>query len=325
MKATFLKALCLYFLLGSYAQAATVTQTTLAAPKVDILFVIDNSASMASSQNMLIQSIPAFIQKLNMSILDYRIAVTTTDAYYYQQRLLSGNRYENTGYFFIDRNTPQNVRVFSVIANQGIYGNGDERTFRSFKEVLNFGENSDFRRPDAKLAILNLSDEDDFSHAAPDLITDYNDPRLTPVADFADFLAKQSGPAPATFSTISILDGICLKQLDDGGSVKRIGHRYSLLADATGGIKGSLCSIESSLMNYADFLGADIGAPPAYTITLDHTPIVETIAVRVNGRLLAQDAVNGWTYDAASKTLTLHGTAVPNKGDLVSVTYDYEN
>src|SRR5262245_34619860 len=50
--------------------------------KMDLLFVIDNSGSMGQEQTNLIANFPNFINVLDMSGLDYRVAVTTTSRNY---------------------------------------------------------------------------------------------------------------------------------------------------------------------------------------------------------------------------------------------------
>ena len=72
------------------------------------------------------------------------------------------------------------------------------------------------------------------------------------------------------------------------------------MADATGGMKGNLCNIKLAFAQYAQFVvdHAAVTPPSAdYKIKLDHTPILETIAVRVNGRLISQSPTDGWSYD----------------------------
>ncbi len=44
---------------------------------MDVLFVIDNSGSMGQEQTNLIANFPQFINVLDNSGLDYRVAVTT--------------------------------------------------------------------------------------------------------------------------------------------------------------------------------------------------------------------------------------------------------
>src|SRR5436190_127957 len=52
---------------------------TIGGPKVDILFVNDNSASMSFEQKALAARFDGFIQNLDSKKVDYRIAITTTD------------------------------------------------------------------------------------------------------------------------------------------------------------------------------------------------------------------------------------------------------
>lgn len=54
-------------------------QETIKGPKVDILFVNDNSASMSFEQKALADRFAGFIQHLDSKSVDYRIGITTTD------------------------------------------------------------------------------------------------------------------------------------------------------------------------------------------------------------------------------------------------------
>ena len=47
---------------------------------VDFIFVIDNSGSMGSSQNVVKMSFASFIQKFDENGIDYRIGIITTNA-----------------------------------------------------------------------------------------------------------------------------------------------------------------------------------------------------------------------------------------------------
>ena len=59
--------------------------------KIDILFVVDDSGSMAQEQANLTTNFPQFISVIEQSGLDYRVAVTTTGVdYTYSQGSLPG-------------------------------------------------------------------------------------------------------------------------------------------------------------------------------------------------------------------------------------------
>jgi hypothetical protein len=59
--------------------------------KIDILFVVDNSGSMAQEQANLATNFPQFISVIEASGLDYRVAITTTGMdFTYNQALFPG-------------------------------------------------------------------------------------------------------------------------------------------------------------------------------------------------------------------------------------------
>ena len=58
--------------------------------KLDVLFVVDNSGSMKASQSALAQNFPIFINYFKTKGYDFKIAITTTDAYYGDQFVNSG-------------------------------------------------------------------------------------------------------------------------------------------------------------------------------------------------------------------------------------------
>ena len=64
---------------GTGGTTKIVQAFKVGAGKVDILFVIDNSASMAVIQNKLASKFSGFIQNLDAKETDYQIGITTTD------------------------------------------------------------------------------------------------------------------------------------------------------------------------------------------------------------------------------------------------------
>ena len=57
------------------------TYTQEAASKIDVLWVVDNSGSMAPRQENLARNFGSFIAEFAKNSIDYRIAITTTDIY----------------------------------------------------------------------------------------------------------------------------------------------------------------------------------------------------------------------------------------------------
>ena len=139
--------------------------------KIDVLWVVDNSGSMMPLQTNLVKNFNTFIKTFQNKGYDFHIAVTSTDAYLANTLQLNNPALSkwkdggttHTGISVIDNNTTNLVNTFVTNASLGDQGDGDERAFSSFQESLNNPANSAFRRADAFLAIIILSDEDDFS------------------------------------------------------------------------------------------------------------------------------------------------------------------
>ncbi len=160
---------------SQFQQAATYVPR-----KLDVLFVVDNSGSMSSSQTALAANFPAFINHFKNKGYDFRIAITTTDAYYGDQFVGSGCSLCNIGQtkfrssttpavYVMDNNTPDLESVFSTNVQVGITGSGDERGFSSMKAALNSSLNAGFHRQDAYLSVIMVTDEEEFSHDDIDL------------------------------------------------------------------------------------------------------------------------------------------------------------
>lgn len=297
--------------------------------KMDILWIVDNSGSMLSSQSALTTNFQSFINRFQSLNYDFRMAVQTTDAFRGKftgndslRRVRDGAGSNHSGVFVMDKDTPNLSDVFLINASQGTSGSGDERAFSSFLDTLDYTGNTDFRRPDAFLAIIIVSDEDDFSATISSYIyNNYNSQYLLPVSHFKDFLDTYTGgPENYSVNTISILNGDtnCLNTLNAEVPGRRYGIRYEALADLTGGVKGSLCD------NFGDTLEliSDSIIELSSSFKLSREPIVESIQITVDGVTVPQDSVNGWSYEASTWTITFHGNAVPPAG--AKVTIDYE-
>ncbi len=260
MAPNLLKTFILFFcFLGLTANAAPTPRDHDNLSKIDILFVVDNSGSMNRPVLDFISNLPTFISKLESSGVDYHIGVTATDAYLSlfsskypdSAKLKDGSGNVHSGIFIVSPLTPEPYNVLAINLNQGISGSGDERAFSSFREVLNYPGNSGFRRPEAALTVVVLSDEDDFSHKKSTFNENYNHPDMIPVAEFAAYLKSIGGKKSATFSAISILTNQCKALL--GNPAQKVSRRYNELADLTGGLKQEICDMKSALATYADF------------------------------------------------------------------------
>lgn len=296
--------------------------------KVDILWVIDNSGSMKTSQDNLASSFSSFINRFQTQGFDFRMAVTTTEAWARQfdanstlsmikdGAVLQKNPKIEThsGYYVMDQNTPNLVDVFAINAKQGTIGNGDERPLESMKQTLLDSRNSAFRRADAFLAVIMVSDEEDSSGPSSDWQS--NGTFYTPQS-YVDFLNSLSGSGNFNVSVITVDSNDCRTQLNTDGFNRTVSTRMPELADLTKGIKASLCG------NFGTSL--DVISNNIITLSsvfkLSREPDLSTLKVYVDGVQIAEDPVNGYTYDPAEMTITFHGTSAPGANSSVKIDY----
>lgn len=325
--------------------------------KLDILWMMDSSGSMAEEQQNLSDNFNAFITDFVTKGYDYNIAVAATDAWRYEYspstyqnlvRFRDGNIYtgtttDNTGVFMLTPSVfsaspnPVNdmINAFKKNIKVGITGNGDERAFDSIRETLKATQGSginsgyNFRRNDAFLAIIIISDEEDFSRnnsnvngctGSPTPV-ECQDQNLRPVSDYVSYLDTYTSSTPTdrkySVNAIGVFDSACLAA--NPSSEGHMGLRYMDLADETNGVTGSICD-----SNFSQNLN-DIQSRIAELSTqfrLSRTPIVSSIVVIINGVSIPQNPTNGWTYNATNNSVVFHGSAIPAQGAAVSITFD---
>lgn len=312
---------------NSFVQSAKTIQG-----KIDILWVIDNSGSMRTSQENVAANFQSFIQGFSTRGYDYHIAVTNTEAY---EAIFSGDNQDakfrdgdwnvanstRSGVFIITPDTPNISDVFLINVIQGTLGNGDERAFQSFKSALSNPLNTGFLRNDSHLAIIIVSDEDDFSHDTVDFLDgQYSNPAIHTVDSYISYLDDLTKSTAKnrrfSVSSISINDDACRIALGQGS--RKVGVRYLDMVEKTKGIKGSLCGdfateLESISKNILTL---------SSRFQLDREPIESSIKVVVNGVTSPKNEINGWTYEADSLSIVFHGTAIPPAGAKINVDFD---
>lgn len=311
-----------------YAQSVTYEPR-----KIDVLWIIDNSGSMQTSQENLANNFQSFIEKFQNLKFDFHIAVGATDGWKNLfdpslsfSRLRDGaDTTAHSGVYILDRDTPNLVKTFMTNAQLGIKGTGDERAFQSIEATLADTKNSNFRRPDAFLAVIIVSDEDDFSHDSRTFNnSNYNDPNLHPVQKYVDFLDAYTQrmnpnlPANYSVSAITVTDLNCQNQLNQDGFSRYPGIRYMELVKKTGGTLGSLCApFSDTLSNISDAIASYSSVFP-----LTRLPIEQTIRISVDGVNVPKDDRNGWSYRASDNSVLFHGNSIPAAGAKIIIDFD---
>jgi hypothetical protein len=272
---------------GGFAVDGGGTHTNGACDKIDILFVIDNSGSMAAQQAALATAFPQFatvIENYKNSAgnpLDYHIGITTTDhgpGDIFQTpndgKLVTGSGCNFPGgRVYLQRGDANVAAAFSCAATVGTNGSPYEMPLESAKLALVdqiAGPNAGFLRDDALLAIVMLTDENDCSTlASPSIFSNppqlYCDTGLEPVATYVAAFDGVKGGERGRWATSIIAvppgAGQC------GGPESSENVRLKAFADATGtnAVFSNICSgnMAQSLMDaFAKFSEACENIPP---------------------------------------------------------------
>jgi hypothetical protein len=342
----------------SFTQSGNVIKNN-----IDILWVVDNSGSMGPLQANLTSNFNSFISNFQAQGYDFHMAVTTTDVYKSEANFLntpSLAKFEDgigavpTGVFVIMPTTPNLDATFVNNATTGINGSGDERAFSSMRDALGSPLNAGFLRSDSFLAIIILSDEDDFSSSArvenswgnnaaldhcyvdPTMdgiaTTPYSGPThvstctnqnppdtVTSYEQYLDTLTQSTGATRRyNVSTITVLNSACQTTHAADTNVTIVGQRYIQMANDLSGVTGSICdaSYATSLENISNQITV-----LSTQFFLNRIPQISTILVTVNGNIIPQDSTNGWTYSSSSNSIQFHGTATPAQNAVINIAF----
>ncbi len=281
-------------------------------PAVDILFVIDNSGSMGQEQTSLAQNFSSFINFFTTQAdVDYHLGVTTTDTV--------GNNPGEAGRLvapFIAKTGPNAVpdpeAAFTAMADVGTSGSATEKGLEASALAVtppntnSGGPNENFLRDEALLSIVYVSDERDSSNGA--------------VNDWLDILLAAKGYRVQALIANAIagdVPGGC----DGPGGDAVAGPRYLDIVLATGGVFGSICTD-----NWASVM-EQIGLGTFFALTrfgLSREPDPDTIVVKINGVEVPYGEENGWSFDPIDNSIEFNGTAIPEAGTEIEVSYTAE-
>ncbi len=300
------------------------TYTQQAASKIDVLWVVDNSGSMAPRQENLAKNFQAFINEFSANSVDYRIGITTTDIFKEAGKFVGNPK-------VLTPQTPNVAAAFAANVKVGINGAPYEVGLEAAHLALesNLAANAAavttcqkacsptvpacpsqcetnanfvFLRPDAYLYIIFVSDEDDKSSQDTRYFYRYletvkgigNDGMVATAAIMGDVPSNSCGATP--------------------------GLKYKALSDLTGGEVGSICDA-----NFADTLKklASNAVGLKRKFALQMKPNVETLKVFIKYPCNASAEVTAhcasvdtsFCADADPASLNLKCTAVQGGAD----------
>ncbi|MFM2418644.1 MAG: hypothetical protein RL385_3367 [Pseudomonadota bacterium] len=239
---------------GNVDASVAVPEGDLGCTKMDVLFVIDNSASMAQEQSALVESFPRMVQVLDAlreGKVDYRVGVTTTSfgiAIPGLFELPSDDgmllKTQDMQQPFLSRGDADLTARFSALAAVGVEGNANEQPIKAATAAVTSrvtdGKNAGFRRADALLAVVMITDEDDGSAEG----NSFGIPGAasTPVADYKAKLDTAAG-GPGRWAAAVIAGaqaGGCESSYGDAADAERLREFVGLLG--RNGLMGDICS-----------------------------------------------------------------------------------
>jgi|ETNmetMinimDraft_26_1059896.scaffolds.fasta_scaffold06030_2 hypothetical protein len=291
--------------------------------EVDILFVVDDSPSMKQEHDKVKDAFEEFIYEVNAGDTDWQIGVTTTDMEGNEGGVLLG-----PGPLFITPETENYPGVFlTKIDTVGTQGSGWEQGLQATRRALldspiglADSANAGFLRPDADLAIVVVSDENDCSDggALPheDQLECYQmNELLVPTAEFVHALdGLKDESAALTFSAI-----VGPPNAEECESATP-GHRYLSLVSEFEGLQADICEDDyETVMADLGLLATGVQS----FFVLQWTPDPETIEVRIDGVDVPEDPaeLDGWSYRADENTVYLWGSHTPPRGSTVEIHY----
>jgi len=307
---------------------------------VDVLVVVDNSSSMDDDQDAVETSIDALIARLDAAGVDWRVAVTTTEAYLLateSTRLddplmdtCSGLR----GDGFVSNAAPDaGARVRELALTEpgceanvekpgaNLCGDDAESGLESTATVLEriadragddpiCGEAHAWRAGSARL-VLWLSDEEDTAilgtNGAP---LPNDDPvRVEVLQRVSDKLAQASATACAIVGDSGTgSSGVCpsadFPTTDEPTNTAQHGAGYVSVANRRGGSISSICASEhaSGIQRCLRPVLAD-----AAGTTLDGPPISRTLSVSSGGEVRLRGPLAGWEYAPGANAVFVNG------------------
>lgn len=254
-----------------------------AAPMVDVLWVVDNTASMAREQATLAEAFEGFVSALEDQDVAYQLGVVTTDGIGDDAGVLQGVPWIVTP----EHEDP--VQAFAEAVQVGLDGAGPEAglaaAWLALTEPLISTVNRGFRRPGSLLHVVVVTDSDDHSDTPLEPWLADGQSAVDFFLDFLDTEAEASGHPPIVSAVAGEIPSGCY------GLAGRAlpANDYYAVVGATDGVFASICA--GDMVPVVEGLGAASLVYPT-SFELQAVPLVDTISVWVDG----QRALEGWAW-----------------------------
>jgi len=251
-------------------------------PILDVLWVVDNSGSMSNHQTNLAANIGYFMSTFIASNADYNMAVISTDRDYFATVVTP---------FHPD---PELEMAALIVTGTGGWSleKGIQMAANSLDDPNNAGRGGLFFRESAKLIVIFVSDEPDFSDGGWASYLNFFD-GLKPTGNFIPYGVIGDHPS--------------------GCSTAQFGAGYWNLIDMYGGAWYSICASDWGVQ--LQNLAGEVTGRRNFLLE-EPDPIEDTIDVTVNGQLSTD-----WLYDPSTNSINFTEGRVPSEGQTITVNY----
>ncbi|MCT4641727.1 MAG: hypothetical protein N4A33_05465 [Bacteriovoracaceae bacterium] len=258
--------------------------------KIDILWVVDNSGSMGAEQALLAQNFDSFIQDFVTKNIDFKMAITTTDA---GGVPVTGSLSKLTK-TAMDQDTNQFMNDFKNLIKVGIYGSGHEKGMHN-SDLFTLNYAPTYFRSDAYYIVVYVSDEWDQSSKT---VEEY----------YANLTAWKSDTSKVkAYSIVNMKSNY------------QYGHaRYKKITELT---NGTINSIHSDFYQTLTSMGTNIANLVHSFVLTNNITLTESIKVYIDNVLVT----SGWSYDSVNNAILFEASSVPGSGAQIKVEYQIES
>jgi hypothetical protein len=259
---------------------------------IDILWVVDDSATMYEEHELLMNSADAFIGFVSNTVVDFNLGIVSTDLEEGGSGLLGP---------VLTAESTQMVDTFVAQIDMDRAGSRNERGFDAAIIGADPVANAEFARAKADLEMVIFSDEDDHS-----------------TIETNTFLSTLQAQRPDAQIKIHAVVGDppagCVSAL----AAADVGARYLEVQAITEGRRESICTLDYGEMLARVALDV-VGLETSFV--LEKVPEVPTIELLVDGIEIHHREKDGWSYNPGDNSIYFDGFAVPSPGSVVVVTY----
>jgi len=285
------------------------TETLPAAPKADVLLVVDDTGTMAARQTELGNQFAALTQYATAVAADWQIGVINADP----QSLLAGRLVGDASNPKILRPTTPNVAtLFRSKVNLGVNGGSIESVVQTavmaLSTPLRSTDNAGFLRRDAVLGVIGISDADDQSS-------------LPLSASVARFLDTKERATDVTFNGMRLFTMPPMSCLYEGPpGTPNFAAAIALMNGSEGDICATSWTADLERIGKVAFgYRTDFYLNAEPDLSGGHV-----IVVHIDGVMVPAVATNGatvWTFDPLSNAVVFEPVFAPEPGDTLTMTY----